>query len=532
MKSLSALHGLLIASLSHLVASVHPHVNLTYAQYVGYPMDPVTQWLGMRYAIPPIRRMRFSPPAEIPDDYNRRIGLGDDLFGAQCIPVINVPEFAAEDCLFINVFAPTDASSESKLPVYVYIQEEAFDSETVGNINGTGLVEASKESIVVVTFNYRLGPFGFLTGYDAPRFEQAEGLRANNGFKDQQMALKWVQKYITNFGGDPNHVVLAGSGASLSWHLTAFDGQDQGLFHAVMLSSPSWTQVPHYRDLQEEYEDFIRGTNCQWKGSGEPESICLQLRISWETIRHYPYSTHVLKSVPWGPVIDDQIFKRTPFDAFRQGLYVKVPTISGDTTDSSIPFYNDQVTNWLLNRFPFLRRTDIGEFYAVKNTTSWERWSDWQEAAARVYGDVANQCPALYASLVAEENGIQDSYNYRYNVGDPDYSSARWGVPYGMETWAIFGPSNLPEHRWGAPSSYSEDGNNSKVVDVVRAYWISFIRTFNPNTFRYPGSAEWVRFKSESKERLRFDDGGKTSMEPVGQELWDVCDFLYRYRYP
>lgn len=118
--------------------------------------------------------------------------------GALCIPVAGnrnaaVPSNHAEDCLFIDVYAPTDAYlSNASLPVYFFIQGGGFAALSNPNYNGSGLVQASGNNIVVVTFNYRVGPYGFLASK-----EIEQGASLNNGLKDQLKALKWVKKHIS-----------------------------------------------------------------------------------------------------------------------------------------------------------------------------------------------------------------------------------------------------------------------------------------------------------------------------------------------
>lgn len=92
----------------------------------------------------------------------------------------------------MDVYAPSNATQDSKLPVYFYIQGGGFNGNTNANYNGKGLIQASGMNIVVVNFNYRVGPYGFLAGK-----EVAKGGSLNNGLKDQIKALQWVQKYIS-----------------------------------------------------------------------------------------------------------------------------------------------------------------------------------------------------------------------------------------------------------------------------------------------------------------------------------------------
>ena len=97
-----------------------------------------------------------------------------------------------EDCLLVDVFAPSNATNGTNLPVYYFIQGGAFNSNSNPNYNGTGLVLASDYNIVVVTINYRVGPYGFLA---APEVVQ-NGASLNNGIKDMIQGLRWVNQYI------------------------------------------------------------------------------------------------------------------------------------------------------------------------------------------------------------------------------------------------------------------------------------------------------------------------------------------------
>ncbi|KAK4167115.1 Alpha/Beta hydrolase protein [Cladorrhinum sp. PSN259] len=562
MKTLSALNALIVASLPHLVASVDPHVNLTYTQYIGQPAAlDVTEWLGMRYAVPPIRRLRFSKPQDPATAW--QVPELATKYGARCIPTrdYNFDETDektwSEDCLFLNVFAPTNATTESKLPVFVYIPGGFFEINEPFTVNGAGLVAASNHSIIVVTFNYRVGPFGFLTGVDELRFEQPSGLTANNGFRDQIKALEWVQRHITEFGGNPDQVVLGGSGSSLSWHLTANDGDNRGLFHAVAGASPSWTSmIPHYRDLQNQYQDFLRGMDCEFKGQpyGEPESICIRLRKTWQEIRRYSYLPRPGHSTGdtgtlWGPVIDDDLFKRTPFEAFEEGKFARVPAMFGDTTHSgrmlvpTVPFMDtiEKVDTFWKSRFPFLNTDDLKTLHQWypsphpnQNQTECGPGGCLGEQVSRAFGEMANLCPAIFINTHLQARGVKQSFNYRYDVADPTYSNIGLGVPYGMENWGLFGPSNVPPMIFNSPTpqSYMPDEPNSLSVQAMQAYWTSFIRTFDPNTSRAPGSVEWIPY-SDSHMRLLLGGGGQTSSEWISPSMLQKCSFflekIYRF---
>lgn len=107
--------------------------------------------------------------------------------------VVSTDTATSEDCLFLDIYAPSNATKNSKLPVFLFIQGGGFNQDSTPNQNGTGLVNASGNNIIVVNFNYRVGLYGFLTDGD--------NIPPNNGLFDQRKVMEWVQKYIVNFGG-------------------------------------------------------------------------------------------------------------------------------------------------------------------------------------------------------------------------------------------------------------------------------------------------------------------------------------------
>lgn len=105
--------------------------------------------------------------------------------------VYPIPDGQSEDCLFVDVYAPTNATIFDPLPVFVWIQGGGYNALSNSGYDGTGLIEASDFNMVVVTFNYRVGPYGFLASQEVERFGSL-----NNGLKDMIKLLQWVQKYI------------------------------------------------------------------------------------------------------------------------------------------------------------------------------------------------------------------------------------------------------------------------------------------------------------------------------------------------
>ncbi|KAH8585317.1 Carboxylesterase, partial [Bisporella sp. PMI_857] len=180
-------------------------VNLGYAVYRGTRLSAgVDQYLGMRYAAPPLADRRFRAPV----DPVHEEGIQDaSTLGPLCIGVgQKISAELNEDCLFVNIFTPSKVTLNSNLPVWVYIQGGGYAQNANGNYNGTEVVQKSGYSLILVNFNYRVGALGFLAANEVQRDGDL-----NVGLLDQRKLLRWVQRYIRKFGGDPNQVVIHGA---------------------------------------------------------------------------------------------------------------------------------------------------------------------------------------------------------------------------------------------------------------------------------------------------------------------------------
>ena len=251
-----------------------------------------------------------------------------------------------EDCLFLDVYAPSGASETSKLPVYFFIQGGGFISDSNANFNGSGLVIASKMNIVVVNFNYRVGAFGFLA---------SEKIRENGdlnaGILDQLKALEWVQRHISKvrvpfsvlscdvkshffqFGGNPKHVVLGGASAgagSIALLLTSYGGKDLGLFHGAIGESQFLPMLLTVEQSEFSYASVVKLAGCQ----NAFDSLACLRSASTENLQKsnvlIPYQGHTYPPLfTYGPVLDGVLLQNYTFQLFSEGKFVKVPTVFG-----------------------------------------------------------------------------------------------------------------------------------------------------------------------------------------------------------
>lgn len=168
------------------------------------------------------------------------------------------------------------------------------------------------------------------------------------------------------------------------------------------------------------------------------------------------------------------------------------------------------------NNYQFLtdeETRNITEQYPKNITTQVPRHNVWFPAAQMAYGEATFICPAIHmlTTYVAHLERPR-AWGYRYNVDDEFNVAAGIGVPHLFESFAIFGPDNVP----GAPQSYYT--YNAPIVPVVMDYWISFVRALDPNPFRNPAAPAWQPWGVD-KHRLRFETNNNTmETTPIDQQ--------------
>lgn len=197
-------------------------------------------FLGIPFAQPPIGDLRFRPPMPLNSTWPGSKNATE--YSPQCIgygmDTWSQGNYVSEDCLTLNVIRST--GSGNGLPVLVWIHGGGFfnGGSSDHRYNQSFIVEQAAlagNPIVAVSINYRLAEWGFLYG-------QAVQDSGNTvlGFRDQRLALQWVQENIEAFGGDPSRVTIQGEsagGTSIAALLLAYGGRDDGLFAGAIAES-------------------------------------------------------------------------------------------------------------------------------------------------------------------------------------------------------------------------------------------------------------------------------------------------------
>ncbi|KAI8933774.1 hypothetical protein NX059_009483 [Plenodomus lindquistii] len=515
------LRSLIVATgLTSVAQAVDTLVNVGYARYLGAVVDPelqVSAWKGIQYGRPPVGDLRFAAPQ---DPVVTGL-INATTHGATCPPQ-QPTDFTtkpnerfriAEDCLYLSIYAPTQARNDSKLPVVVFFQGGGFTSQSSANWDPTDIVADGQ--VVFVQFSYRVGMYGFLNSAEVKQ----GGGDVNAGLRDQIKVLEWVQDHIDQFGGDPGHVVLEGvsaGGSAVALMMAANTGKK--LFVGGIMESGGWVTMRTPERGEEQYKCLIEEKGCNSASDG---LACLR-QLNESAIRS--------SKCFFNPNIDGDLYTDSMVNLFEQGKYTKVPTIMGtcaeEGTKGNAPETLDTAATalqWVASKDPSLSNSSISILSSIFINTSQPSFPNkgrfWRHAANAI-GNIAPHCITRNIQNVLARDGLQ-TYNYKYNVQDPSDAAAGYGAWHTVNIYAIWGTNRTDGQE---PASYYS--SNRPIIAPMRAYWTSFIRKLDPNTDRLVGSTEWVPWGGkDSRERLVIQTND-TRMERMSGAQSLRCDIV------
>ncbi|XP_075986055.1 juvenile hormone esterase-like [Anticarsia gemmatalis] len=495
---------------------------------------------GIRYAEPPVGDLRFRPP--ILKVYYK--GEVDATRAGPVCPFDGAVGSADEDCLTLNVYTANHNSSKL-VPVIFYIHAGGFYSLS-GRSDYAGPQYLLDRDVVLVTINYRLGSLGFLAlgNRDAP---------GNNGLKDQVTALKWVQRNIEAFGGDPALVTIAGcdSGAT-SVILHMISPMSKGLFHrAIAMSGSPVSKLRSPSHLIELGMKQAKVSFCP----AEPHKLftCLKKK-TWKQIRgsisqffEFGFDPHILWTQVVEPDTDQEKFlDMEPAEAIKEGRMHKVPLIIGQTTDEYFWKASKVTRNKALLRkldtewnttapiaFILPRSEDHGrlqklrEFYFEKPKMLNDKPTN--DALGSLYRDALTSLSVHRLANLMVRHSSQPVYYYEfaYIGNDSNYEDAVSKKPLGaahQDDLIYLFPS---EHRY--PMIHVANTEDSYMVDKMTAIWYNFARFGDPNLGR--GTPErspvhWPAMSMNQREYLHIGRSLAVKWK-MFEERYPVWDSLY-----
>lgn len=479
---------------------VAPTAKIDTGALSGTTADGVTAFKGVPYAAAPVGDLRWRAPKPAA----KWSGIRDaSKLGPDCVqgrmPGSPEPAPQAEDCLFANVWRP--AQPGGKLPVMVWIHGGAFTNGGSSSPETWGDAMA-RRGLVFVTFNYRLGRFGFF-GHPALSAESPEEATGNYGLMDQMAALSWVRRNIAAFGGDPKNVtVVGGSAGGISINLLMGAPKARGLFDKAIIQSGAGRRflTPERRLSQDlpgkpsaESVGVAFAKRLGVEGADAAALAALRALPADKIVNNLSMATLVFQgegALYSGPVVDGKLIVDTPEATYSQGRQHKVPAIVGATS------------------------ADLSLDFAATADAVYAKFGDAAAARAAYDPDGRLLLKALNQAVGSDRN-----------MGEPARFVARAIAKTGAPTWQFrFGyvaPAALAGSPYGANHStevaYVFDrlspvyGANVTAADQAVAgtladYWANFARKGDPNG---PGLPAWPRYDAKGDAILDVrPDGG------------------------
>jgi para-nitrobenzyl esterase len=461
---------------------------------------------GIPYAQAPIGDLRWREPMAV----KTWSGVRDaTAFGPICAqapnPLVrNAAEISKEDCLFLNVWTP-EWPTKSRRPVMVWIPGGGNFAGGSHQDDGERL---ARRGVVLVSFNFRLGAFGFFSHPELTR-ESSRKASGNQGILDQIAALKWVQANISKFGGDPQRVTVFGeSSGSLDVSVLMTTPLSKGLFNAaigqsgpVMLLGDPLT-LPQ---AEKRGEQLAAGWNVR------PGASLADMRAV--------AATDILKAepdylaTPWpnlGITVDGYVFPKQPAAVFAAGRQHRIPMVLGNTARENVPFSAPP---------PDLSKA-IDEAYGP---LSQRARSLYAGPADPIYGspvaqwrtDTSYRCTSI-AQLVWHAAAGNPTFEYEF-ARTPAGREAL-GATHASDVSYVFG--SLVDHGIGGVGPpVRAAAADVQLSETMQQYWINFARTGNPNAGNLPN---WPAFDVRTRAYLQFTDLGPVAKQGLRRPFCDL----------
>ena len=487
-------------------ASAPPKVQTSLGPMEGLRRDGADVFLGIPYALPPTGERRLAAPVAAAAWTEP---LRATIPPSAC-PQLPSPDPAGlassnEDCLYLNVWTPAPASGVTSRgkPVMVWIHGGGF-------VEGYGAAKqydathlASSADAVVVTVNYRVGALGFLAASDLDDAD-ARHVSGNYGLLDLQMALRWVARNVSAFGGDPGNVTVMGesAGANAVLGLLASPGSE-GLFHRAIVQSA--TDGAHTLPLKQAERERYAGALDEI-GCGTANTIaCLRAARPDAFLRMTARPTMVQ---------DGLVLPLDPFEAFQQGRFIKVPVLIGTNAKENYLF-TARVESDVLKRtmvpgdIPGLLRSSFSD--KADAVSAQYRPEAYVTASALIGSALTDRRFSCMANLARTALAAHvPVYGYQLDIADPAQQQPL--VP-GSDL------PNLSYHTTDLGYVFNNDNDahalssrHAALSRMISGYWAAFAAAGEPNageqnaTGDSPARLPWRRFTADDRAILSISD--------------------------
>lgn len=467
------------------VADLDITIETNYGKVRGFQENGIIHFRGIPYAAPPVGALRFKPPVP-PKPW------GDvkdcTAYGNICWQntsplsrkVVGDSEVFSEDCLYLNVSIP--ANHPENCPVLFWVHGGAFQVGS-GRI-GFNPALYTKQSIISVCANYRLGMLGFLQLDHHLGAEYQES--GNCGMLDLIAALTWVKENIRNFGGDPNNLVVIGqsAGAKLISSILLTD-KGRALINKVILESGATQCI---RDL-----DTARNTADRYLHTAGLDSGHVQDILTWPAEKIIQAQKELFQGVNLhtvGPVFDQiNLRGEAALDMIANGPSWNLPILCGTNRDEESLFYHNATK---LQRLTLQNAETLFGDLAPAMMQSYEMRCNHETESEVVpwFSDVLYRNGVIQFANAISRVDQADIYVYRF-----DWDELTIGAAHGVECVFV----------WEDPAKFTGScdlpGYSSLLQTIVSA-WTAFIKTGSPQTQQLP---QWPALRIDAPRMMLLD---------------------------
>lgn len=483
----------------------------------GAVFHGVVVFKGIPYATPSVGKLRWAPPEPVKPWRGVRPAR---RFAPDCMqrptpgdmaPLRTVP---AESCLYVNVWRPENRSPH-RLPVMVWIYGGGF----VDGGSSPAVYDGSqfaRDGVVLVSFNYRLGNFGF---FAFPAL-MSSGAVGNYALMDQIAALRWVQRNIGAFGGDPHNVTVFGEsagGTSVAALLeTPMAG---GLFQKAILESAWGLQ----RNIPDVPMHSLTG------GPESAEAIGVRLARHLGVNGQGPRALAQLRALPairlvdglnmdtepadatyvHGPIVDHRLYFGAPVEVFAEGKGAHVPVMIG-ATSADLGALPQKSLRALFASFG----PESAVARSVYDPTGKRSLQQVSEEAGRDQWMIE---PARAIARTLSDRG-QRVYEYRFSYVATSMRKTWPGAPHASEIPYVF---DTLAASYGRRTSRADE----VMARVMHAYWVAFARTGHPDA---AGEPAWPEYRAGTDRLLNFTEHGPVAERDPWRRRLDSAEAVER----
>ena len=499
----------------------HP-VTLRSGSIEGELRNGLHIFRGIPYARPPVNGLRWCRPQHVArwDGVRPAQNFGaiapQERNGQMGIPALDVPGEMSEDCLYLNVWTPTLAA-DAKLPIMVWIHGGGYSLGSGSQPLYDGS-ELARRGVVLITINYRLGPFGFLRLNEVTRGRMpSTGLE---GLLDQIAALHWIGDNAAAFGGNANNITLFGESAgafSICCLMTM--PRARGLFHRAIVQSGGASTANRLDRAQHSAKRFISNV----KGA----EVCVTAleRAATEEILAAASALASMPAtpddeigvMPFQPVVDGDLLPEKPIVSIAAGTGADIDLIVGSTADEWLLFADPSLAtlsdggllDWCSRRYGDAAAAQLLKSYEfAPGTTNLSRLSSLE--TDRLFSAAARDLVAKRAAHAAR------TFRYRFDHKSPSLGGVL-GACHTVELGFVFGTFKAKQYQ----AFFGAGKDEAALSNLVQIAWTTFARSGEP---ALPNSIEWP-MSLHSPALVLFESSGegfRIAMPNEMERLWDA----------